>query len=203
MNKNKSQKISIKIWREGKTEEYYFKSLFGATQLKNIKLEYKNLKNGNYKPIKTLLEKEKYYDKILIVIDLDRANNDRKQELPNLKNLIRTIKKSKDIFLFLIYQNFEDWLRFHFVDRAKDSKKNFYAKLGKKSENDFKLNTKDLFSQIINHGGKIEYAENYFKSKYLFCDRKYNIVENNIDKLQSNLYYFRELLQNIDSSITK
>ena len=203
MNKNKSQKISIKIWREGKTEEYYFKSLFGATQLKNIKLEYKNLKNGNYKPIKTLLEKEKYYDKILIVIDLDRANNDRKQELPNLKNLIRTIKKSKDIFLFLIYQNFEDWLRFHFVDRATDSKKNFYAKLGKKSENDFKLNTKDLFSQIINHGGKIEYAENYFKSKYLFCDRKYNIVENNIDKLQSNLYYFRELLQNIDSSITK
>lgn len=205
MNKNKLQKISVKIWCEGNTEEGYFKSLLCATQLKNIKLEYKNLKNGNYRPIKALLDKEKYYDKILIIVDLDKANSNRGQELSNLKNLIQTIKKLKDIFLFLTYQNFEDWLRFHFVDSAKDSRKKFYEKLGRTDENDFKKNTERLFEQITQHGGDIENAEKYFgaRIKDLFYDntREQVIDKNNVDKIQSNLYCFRELLNKIDSSV--
>lgn len=205
MNKNKLQKISVKIWCEGNTEEDYFKSLLCATQFKNIKLKYKNLKNGNYKSVKTLLDREKYYDKILIVIDLDRANNNREQELQNLKNLIQTIEKIKNFLLFLTYKNFEDWLRFHFVDSVKDSRESFYKKLGRTDESDFKANTKGLFNQITQHGGNIENAEKYFgaRIKDLFYDniKKQIVDKNNIDKIQSNLYCFRELLNTIDGSV--
>lgn len=205
MSKNKLQKISIKIWCEGKTEQNYFESMLPTLNVNFMNIKIETLKNGNYKPIKTLLEKEKYYDKILVIIDLDRANNDRQQELSNLKNLIQTIKKSKDIFLFLTYKNFEDWLRFHFTDSAKNSRESFYEKIGKTDESDFKTNTKGLFNQITQHGGNIENAEKYFKTRieYLFYDntRERIVDENNIDKIQSNLYCFRKLLKEIDNSI--
>lgn len=206
MNKNKLERIKIQLWCEGNTEKHYFESLLPNLELKNIRIDYINLKGKPYKRIDIDLQREVNFNKIMVVIDLDRADN--KTELKYLVKLIQAIrnnKKSKDIFLFLTYKNFEDWLRFHFVDSAKDSRKNFYEKLGRTDENGFKANTKGLFSQITQHGGNIENAETYFKTRieYLFYDntREQVIDENNIDKIQSNLYCFRELLNKIDSSV--
>ncbi|MCR6577749.1 hypothetical protein CINS5971_07815 [Campylobacter insulaenigrae] len=101
-------------------------------------------------------------------MDLDRAKHDT-NELKILEKLIKHIKKSKDIHLFLTLDDFEDWLRFHFVDNSKNSKTNFYRNLGYSDNKNFKSSTNDLYSQILNKGGCIENAEKYFCNITVFA----------------------------------
>lgn len=167
---NKKTKPSIQIWCEGKTEEDYFNSLFKYLNYDNVKIDVKNLKNNNsYKNILYKIEKAPYIDKLIIVMDLDRAKSDT-NELKILEKLIKHIKKSKDIHLFLTLDDFEDWLRFHFVDNSKNNKTNFYKKLGYSDSKNFKSSTNDLYSQILNKGGCIENAEKYFYNIAVFCN---------------------------------
>ncbi|EAL3890231.1 RloB domain-containing protein [Campylobacter lari] len=193
---NKKTKPSIQIWYEGKTEEDYFNSLFKYLNYDNVKIDVKNLKNNNsYKNILYKIEKAPYIDKLIIVMDLDRAKSDT-NELKILEKLIKHIKKSKDIHLFLTLDDFEDWLRFHFVDNSKNNKTNFYKKLGYSDSKNFKSSTNDLYSQILNKGGCIENAEKYFYNIAVFCNDQREIDKNSLNNLtQSNLYYFRKLLE--------
>ncbi|MCR2098740.1 RloB family protein [Campylobacter upsaliensis] len=119
---NKPNNVSLEIWCEGESENHYFVGLieeFKNSYGKDIKIRIKTLSKKSYKNVRILLEKENYVDKVMIVIDLDRANNDG-EELQNLKKLISVIKKDeKNKFLFLTYYDFEDWLRFHFTDKTK------------------------------------------------------------------------------------
>ncbi|MCR6574570.1 RloB family protein [Campylobacter insulaenigrae] len=166
----------MQIWCEGKTEEDYFNSLFKHLNYNNIKIDVKNLKNNNsYKNILYKIEKAPYVDKLIIVMDLDRAKHDT-NELKILEKLIKHIKKSKDKHLFLTLDDFEDWLRFHFVDNSKNSKTNFYRNLGYSDNKNFKSSTNDLYSQILNKGGCIENAEKYFCNITVFCNNKFYFV---------------------------
>lgn len=184
---NKKTKPSVQIWCEGKTEEDYFNSLFKHLNYDNIKIDVKNLKNSNsYKSILYKIKKAPYVDKLIIVMDLDRAKNDT-VELKSLEKLIKHIKKSKDEHLFLTLDDFEDWLRFHFAD---NSKTNFYKKLGYSDNRNFKSSTNDLYSQILNKGGCAENAEKYFYNEQCTIDK--NSLNN---QAQSNLHYFRKLLE--------
>ncbi|ALW61062.1 RloB domain-containing protein [Campylobacter jejuni] len=193
---NKKTKPSIQIWCEGKTEEDYFNSLFKYLNYDNVKIDVKNLKNNNsYKNILYKIEKAPYVDKLIIVMDLDRAKSDT-SELKILEKLIKHIKNSKDKHLFLTLGDFEDWLRFHFVDNSKNSKTNFYKKLGYSDSKNFKSSTNDLYSQILSKGGCIENAEKYFCNIAVFCNRRCEINKNSLNnQTQSNLYYFRRLLE--------
>ncbi|WP_179854165.1 RloB domain-containing protein, partial [Helicobacter pullorum] len=130
------------------------------------------------------------FDKIFIVIDLDRANNNE-IEIQELKKLISIIKKLKgQAFLFLSYKNFEVWLMYHFKDNSRNNEANFLKTMGFESSKDFKANSSNLYNQIVSKGGSIENAENYFRKRDLFCNRDCSINKNNINHIQSNLYYF-------------
>lgn len=195
---NKPNNVSLEIWCEGESENHYFVGLieeFKNSYGKDIKIRIKTLSKKSYKNVRILLEKENYVDKVMIVIDLDRVNNNGK-ELQNLKKLISVIKKDeKNKFLFLTYCDFEDWLRFHFIDKTKKSKENLYKKFDKESSSEFKGDTKDIYERIKAKGGNIENAENYFKIQELFYNEDFTINEQNKNKIQSNLYNFRELLK--------
>ncbi|PZT47339.1 hypothetical protein B6S12_09540 [Helicobacter valdiviensis] len=201
MNRRENKKIkpNIQIWCEGKTEEEYFKSLLREIRYENIHISIKNLKNKNsYKNIFIDIKREPYPDKLIIVIDLDRAKNDN-NELKYLKNLISEIKKSKgNIKIFLTLDNFEDWLRFHFKDNSKNSKESFYKKLGYSDAKSFKASTKDLYYQILDKGGNIKNAENYFQNIECFYNNEYIINENSLHFVQSNLYLFRAFIEKIN-----
>lgn len=195
MSSNKAHKIKVQLWCEGKTEISYFKSLLPALNLNSlIKLEYKDLKGGNYKSIKIDLERAQYFDKIFIIVDLDRA--DKEEEFKNLQDLIKVIgKKLKNIFLFLTYKNFEDWIRFHFAD--KPTKEQLYKKF-KVNERDFK-NIENLYEKICSKGGNIQNAEKHFKTRSLFYNEG-KTDECNLGQIQSNLHSFQQILANISSS---
>ncbi|OCR08012.1 RloB family protein [Helicobacter pullorum] len=195
--RNKRIKTKISIWCEGKTELNYFDSIKSIVAKENISIKCEEIEKKSYKNIWIKLDKEKdlLYDKIFIVIDLDRANNDE-TEMKNLKKLISTIKKSKgQAFLFLSYENFEAWLMYHFKDNSRNSKANFLKTMGFESSKDFKANSSNLYKQILAKGGSIENAEDYFRKRGLFCDRECSINRGKINSIQSNLYYFRELIE--------
>ncbi|WP_270966612.1 hypothetical protein [Campylobacter upsaliensis] len=65
----------------------------------------------------------------------------------------------------------------------------------KESSSEFKGDTKDIYERIKAKGGNIENAENYFKIQELFYNEDFTINEQNKNKIQSNLYNFRELLK--------
>ncbi|MCR2040399.1 RloB domain-containing protein [Campylobacter helveticus] len=198
MTNNKPNNVSLEIWCEGESENNYFVGLieeFKNSYGKNIKIKIKTLSKKSYKNVRILIEKESYVDKVMIVIDLDRANHNE-EELRNLKRLISIIKKDrKNKFLFLTYYDFEDWLRFHFIDKTKKSKENLYKKFNQENSSEFKSDTKNIYERIKAKGGSIENAENYFKIQELFCNEDFVINEQNKNKIQSNLYNFRELLK--------
>lgn len=197
MSSNKAHKITVQLWCEGKTEISYFESLLAHLKSKKspINLKYENLEGGNYKSIKIALEKEKYFDKIFIIVDLDRA--DKEEEFKNLQDLIKVIRKRlNNIFLFLTYKNFEDWIRFHFAD--KPNKKQLYEKFNVKNEKNFKK-IKNLYKEIYSKGGNIQNAEEFFKTRSLFYNEG-KTDKDNLGKIQSNLYSFRQILANISSS---
>ena len=193
---NKKMKPNVHIWCEGKTEEEYFKSLLKYLNYDNVKINIKNLKNDNsYKKILYKIKKEPYIDKLIIIIDLDRVKKDV-NELKNLEKLIKFVKESKDNrYLFLTLDNFEDWLRFHFIDIGRSNRANFYTKLGYRDTKEFKSSTRNLYYQILNKGGNIKNAEKYFCNIAVFCNKQYNIDKHSIDNgIQSNLWYFREIM---------
>ena len=198
MRMSKKPKIKISIWCEGKTELNYFDSIKSIIAKENINIECEELKNKSYKNIWIKLSREKsLYDKIFIAVDLDRANNDE-VELENLQRLISDVKKSKgQTFLFLSNENFEVWLMYHFEDNSRNNKANFLKTMGFESSKDFKANSSNLYNQIVSKGGSIENAENYFRRRDLFCNRDCSINKNNINHIQSNLYYFRDLIEEL------
>ncbi|WP_186305078.1 hypothetical protein, partial [Campylobacter coli] len=76
------------------------------------------------------------------------------------------------------------------------SKTIFYKKLGYSDSKNFKSSTNDLYSQILNKGGHIENAEKYFCNIKVFFNEQCEIDKNSLNNLtQSNLYYFRKLLE--------
>ncbi|RDU61499.1 hypothetical protein CQA44_08810 [Helicobacter sp. MIT 14-3879] len=197
---NKPNNICVELWCEGKTEENYFNGLIEElkSNFGRVKVKIKLLQKKSYKNISISLEKEYYTDKVVIIIDLDRADTDIK-ELQNLKKLISIIKKdSKNKFLFLTYCDFEDWLRYHFKDKTKNSKENFYKKMNKQSSSEFKSDTINIYERIKSKGGSIDNAEDYFKKRNnLFYNKNFKIDDNNKNKIQSNLYNFRQTLKSI------
>ncbi|MBX7491270.1 RloB domain-containing protein [Helicobacter turcicus] len=197
---NKPNNISLEVWCEGESEKHYFDGLIEELKSetnKKIKIKIKSLPKKSYKNISISLEKEVYIDKVMIIIDLDRANNNN-EELRNLKKLIAIIKKDvKNKFLFLTYYDFEDWLRFHFNDNTKNSKDNLYRKFNKQSSSEFKSDARNIYEKIKSKGGDICNAEDYFKMQDLFCDEAFVINEDNKNKIQSNLYNFRNIIKSI------
>lgn len=209
---NKPKNTRIVILCEGKTECMYFKG-FQKTQREklkenNISLEIREAKNNSYSGINNYIQKEFIDSYIFIIIDLDKANKNSR-ELKNLKELIHSInkinskskqpKEKKHYHIFLSYENFEDWLKAHFSPCP--NIKNFLSKFNAKSIQDFKSNVKeDLYMKCE----KIENAEEYFKNREnnLFCrmedsnKNKFEIDEKNVGKEQSNLYCFRDLIEN-------
>ena len=196
---NKPKNTSLEIWCEGESEKNYFDGLIEeikAKTNKNLHIKTK-IPKSSYKNIKIALERNPYYDKLMIVLDLDRANQDIK-ELKNLESLIAVVRKNKEnVSLFLSYANFEDWLLYHFVDSTKNRKENLYLKFGKQGSTDFKRDTKDIYKKIQAKGGDIANAEEYFSKRGLFLTKDLSINKNNKNTIQSNLYCFRAELKRI------
>ena len=201
MAKNKSGRLVVELWCEGNVEEEYFKGLTGELELGHVRFDIKNLGGGNYGSIWRKL-KNPYLDKVMIVVDLDRAKCD-KVEAENLDKLISYVKKNKgNRFLFLTCENFEDWLRYHFIDGAQKSRERMYEKFGVRGEQDFKRDCENIYERVKQKGGDIAYAESYFgnlrERQGVFCDEDCGIIKKaNIGNLQSTLCKFREVVRNL------
>ncbi|MCR6591810.1 hypothetical protein [Campylobacter insulaenigrae] len=71
MNKKQSP-----VYRFGAKVDY-FNSIFKYLNYNNVKIDVENLKNNNsYKNILYKIKKAPYVDKLIIVMDLDRAKSD-------------------------------------------------------------------------------------------------------------------------------
>lgn len=202
MAKNKSGRLVVELWCEGKVEEEYFKGLIGELELDHVGFKIKNLRGGNYGSIWRRLERDPYLDKVMIVVDLDRAKSD-KMEAENLDKLISYVKKNKGSqFLFLTCENFEDWLRYHFVDGTQKSRERMYEKIGVQGAQDFKRDCENIYERVKQKGGDIAHAESYFgnlrERQGVFCDVCCKMVERaKVSDLQSTLCDFREVVRNL------
>lgn len=194
MSKNRPKSRKITFYCEGKTEKSYLDSLlrsFSNPPKYDFRLGTKN----SYKNWHSLLGRSEQLDDMAIIIaDLDRVQQDA-QELKHLEKLIQTLKKRKlKSHIFLTYLDFEDWLRHHF--KPSIPKKKLPQKLGCKSLDELK-SKENLYESIRSNGGCIENAESYFRNLPLFCDRDFNLSLNDVNSLQSNLFYFRDYILNI------
>lgn len=200
---NKPCNVQIELLCEGKTEEHYFNGLIEELRSETgtkAKIRIRSLEKRAYKNVSVLLEREPYNSKVMVILDLDRACNN-KQELKHLKKLISIIKDDrKNKFLFLTFSDFEDWLRHHFNDSAKNSKDNLYRKFDKVSSSEFKSDIKDIYKRVKQKQGDIKNAECYFEGQPLFCNKDLQINESNVCKIQSNLYAFREVFKKLVSA---
>lgn len=197
MSKNRLKSKKITFYCEGKTEEFYLKSLLESfSNLPNPnRYEFRSKKQNSYKSWYSLLERsEQLSDTVIVVADLDRVQQNN-QEFKHLEKLIRTLKKRKNkSHIFLTYLDFEDWLRHHFDPPIQKQK--LPQKLRCKNLDELKTK-ENLYKSIQNNGGCIKNAESYFKNFPLFCDRDFNLSLNNINSLQSNLFYFRDYILKI------
>lgn len=189
---NKQTKTIVNFWCEGDMEENYLKGLLQEFQDRNVKFEYINLQGGNYKTIRIKLERTRYTPNIFIILDLDRANST--QEKKYLEELIKTARKSKGK-IFLTYNNFEDWLRFHF--RGRPLKEHFYRKFNVSSASEFKSQSENIYQKICRKGGDIAIAEEYFRRINPYCDKNFIIHSEQINIIHSSLFALRECLQEL------
>lgn len=204
----KELKTTITFLVEGeKTERYVIPGMFNASEYKNIEgYKIKPFKGGSYSEITNWLEKHSQIeDVVLVVCDLDRASNHNgdgnRAEQKELKKAIACSERLniKNNF-FLTYHNFEEWLAAGLHVKVK----NLYTALNYKSTSKGKSDPK-LLERYKKKKGDFAKAKQYFSRRLLFytkrsCSKKGIIVDKNIDKVQSNLYYLEDYLENLDKA---
>jgi hypothetical protein len=203
----KELKTKITFLVEGeKTERYIIPGMFDVAEYKNIgSYKIEPFKGGSYSEITHWLERNnEVVDVVLVVCDLDRASNHtgagNKAEKKALKKAIDCSEglNIKNNF-FLTYPNFEEWLAAGLEVR----REHLYKALNYKSTSECKSDPK-LLERYKKKNGDFAKAKKYFsRRKLLFytkrnCSENGKIVDKNIDKIQSNLYYLEDYLGKLD-----
>ena len=144
-------------------------------------------------------------DVVLVVCDLDRASNHdgsgNRAERMNLQKTINYYENTniKNNFFFT-FPCFETWL----AAGLNISASNLYRHLGYQNTDDGKTDSK-LLEKYVKSGGDFVMAAQYFVNKPLYFVKKdftmkSIIDESNIDKKQSNLYYLKEYLSQLNDA---
>ena len=197
---NLNTSVKIMVLTEGQTEKNYLKELKNKLLDSSFKLEIENIYNGNYASfLDKIAEYRGMETPILIVVDLDRAEQD-KVELSYLEELIdKLVKINKQNNIFLTYPNFETFLSAHF-DPFCNKLKN---RLGFRNSDEIKSRT-DILTKIEQHGGDFENTKKHFNNNNLFCYKKdfstFLINKNNIRIRQSSLINFIDYCNKIKES---
>lgn len=197
---NLNTSVKIMVLTEGQTEKNYLKELKNKLLDSSFKLEIENICNGNYASfLDKIAEYRGMETPILIVVDLDRAEQD-KVELSYLEELIdKLVKINKQNNIFLTYPNFETFLSAHF-DPFCNKLKN---RLGFRNSDEIKSRT-DILAKIEQYGGDFENTKKHFNNNNLFCYKKdfsaALIDKNNIRIRQSTLINFIDYCNKIKES---
>lgn len=197
-NLNTSIKIIVLV--EGQTEKNYLKEFKNKLLDSSFKLDIEDMHNGNYMSfLSKLTELRGTETPILIVVDLDRAAND-KVELSYLEKLIdKLVKINKQNNIFLTYPEFETFLSAHFDPFCNDIR----DRLGFINSDEIKSRT-DILAKIEQHGGNFQNTKKHFNNNNLFCNKNdfsaALINKNNIRTRQSSLINFIDYCNKIKES---
>lgn len=198
--KNLSASIKIIVLVEGQTEKNYLKELKNKLLDSSFKLDIENICNGNYASFLNKIAEYRGIDTpILVIVDLDRAAND-KVELSYLEELIdKLVKINKQNNIFLTYPDFETFLSAHFDPFCNDLR----DRLGFINSDEIKSRT-DILAKIEQHGGNFQNTKKHFKNNNLFCNKNdfsaALINKNNIRTRQSSLINFIDYCNKIKES---
>lgn len=200
---NLSTSIKIIVLAEGQTEKNYLKELKNKLLDSSFRLDIEDMHNGNYASfLSKLTELRGTETPILIVVDLDRAADD-KVELSYLEELIdKLVKTNKQNNIFLTYRKFETFLSAHFDPFCNNLK----DRLGFRNSDEIKSRP-DILTKIEQHGGDFENTKKHFNNSNLFCYKKdYSaalIDKNNIRTRQSSFINFIDYCNKIKESRLK
>ena len=198
--KNLSASIKIIVLVEGQTEKNYLKELKNKLLDSSFKLDIENICNGNYASfLNKIVEYRGIDTPILVIVDLDRAANN-KVELSYLEELIdKLVKINKQNNIFLTYPEFETFLSAHFDPFCNDLR----GRLGFINSDEIKSRP-DILNKIEQHGGDFENTKKHFNNNNLFCYKKdfsaALIDKNHIMKRQSTLINFIDSCNKIKES---
>lgn len=182
---------NIAILCEGQTEEIYLKDLLKGFK----KIEVFSLEGGGYKPMDQELPRyEDRYEVLLLVCDLDRANNNR-GEMIQLNRLIGHLQKiNKKNNIFLTFENIEYWFSCCIGDKSEGA--SIAALSGYKKGLDA---LKFLKENNATYDKGVNLLKNQEPSDYYFYKRSPNIKESpkteNVGVYQSTLWYLLDYIK--------
>lgn len=190
----RKQLTKIKFLVEGPTEKNYFKDLLKDINYK-LHIDIEDVGGGGYSSFTNKININKViYDIIIVIADLDRVSN-HKNEKGNLKTLIKLIEKeNKKNNIFLTFRNIETWIEATFDYRVS----NLTSELGYTGSSKGK---NDIYKRLKDKNARFENGISKFKKKDLYYYKpsldKGVTQEVNIYKVQSNLMYFIDYLNDI------
>ncbi|WP_302791810.1 RloB domain-containing protein [Dialister invisus] len=186
---------NIAILCEGSTEEFYLKDL-----LKELKkVDIYSLEGGGYKPMEYSLSQYKdRYEVLLLVCDLDRANNNA-GEMIQLNKLIRSLQNiNVKNNIFLTFKNIEYWFSCCIGNNAIDASITTVPGYRKGS---------DAFKFLKRNGATYDQGKALLKnqdiSSYYFYKVNPNIKASpkreNVGVFQSTLWYLLDYIKLLQS----